>query len=77
MKPTGYRRAWHERRFFHIGGSSNRAKDLEVKSSVSCVPSRNTGQGAYCHDKSKPKKGGGEGKPSSRNFCEEKRVKVR
>ena len=56
MKPTGYRRAWHERRFFHIGGPSNRAKDLEVKSSVLGVPSRNTGQGAYWHGKLKLKK---------------------
>jgi hypothetical protein len=39
-----------------IGGSSNRAKDLELKSSVLRVPSRNTGQGANCHGKTKPKK---------------------
>ena len=46
-------------------------------SSVSCVPSRNTGQGAYRYGKPKPLQGGGEGKPSSRNASEEKRVKVR
>ena len=46
-------------------------------SPVSCVPSRNTGQGAYRYGKPKPKHGGGEGKPSSRNESEEKRVKVR
>ena len=44
---------------------------------VSCVPSRNTGQGAYRYGKPKPLQGGGEGKPSSRNASEEKRVKVR
>ena len=68
MKPIGYRRAWHERRFFQIGDSSNRVEGLMFKSSVSCVPSRNTGQGANRHDKFKPVKGEGEGKPSSRSI---------
>ena len=44
---------------------------------ASCVPSRNTGQGAYRYGKPKPLHGGGEGKPSSRNESEAKRVKVR
>ena len=52
-------------------------KILELKSSVLRVPSRNTGQGANCHGKTKPKQGGVEGKPSSRSISEEKRVKVR
>ena len=49
------------------------------KSSVSRVPSRNTGQGANCHGKLKPTNGGGEGKPSSRSYAssQERRVKVR
>lgn len=56
MKPITYRRAWHERRFFQIRDSSNRVEDLIFKSSVSCVPSRNTGQGANRYDKFKPLK---------------------
>ena len=56
MKPITYRRAWHERRFFQIRDSSNRVEDLMFKSSVSRVPSRNTGQGANRYDKFKPVK---------------------
>ena len=56
MKPIAYRRAWHERRFFHFGDSSNRVEDLMFKSSVLCVPSRNTGQGANRHGKLNPVK---------------------
>ena len=56
MKPAAYRRAWHERRFSWIGDSGNGVDNPGSKSSVSCVPSRNTGQGANRHGKPKPSK---------------------
>ena len=62
---------------FRGGGSGNGTDAEEHKPPASCVPSRNTGQGADLHGKPKPVNGGGEGKPRSRSESEGMRVKVR